>query len=45
MLGMSKSFVLFLFISFIFGYELGWMIGLNIMIGYIIVKTMWKIMT
>jgi hypothetical protein len=45
MLGMSKSFVIFLFISFIFGYELGWIIGVNIMISYIIFRVIWKLLT
>jgi len=45
MLGMSKSFVIFLFISLVFGYELGWLVGLNIMIAYIIFRIIWKMLT
>lgn len=45
MLGMSKSFVIFLFIAFIFGYNLGWKVGLNIIIFYAIIRIIWKILT
>ena len=44
MFGFSKSFIITLFIAFIFGYELGWMTGLGIIGGYAIVRIIWKIM-
>ena len=45
MFGFNKWFVVILFIAFIFGYELGWKMGLSIILIYAIVRFIWKLMT
>jgi hypothetical protein len=41
-MGLSKSFVIFLFISLIFGYKFGFITGIQIMFVYAIVRIIWK---
>jgi len=46
MLGLSKSFVIFLFVAVLFAIGMGnWRYGAAIMIGYAIIKAIWKFLT
>lgn len=45
MLGLSKSFVIFLFISILIGYKMDWGSGLLVMGVYATVKITWNILT
>lgn len=46
MLGLSKDFVIFLFLSLAIGYGTSnWIVGVQIMVGYVVVKIVWRFFT
>lgn len=42
MLGFSKSFVICLFVAVLFGWKLGWKVGISIIMIYAVIKIIWN---